>query len=725
MAFSSSKVEAPQITGSLFGTSSWAVSASWAPSSVSDRVAYQTAQSGTLFDVTSEVNNIPSTRSIGGALKPGDVSVLLQNINPGGVIISESYHLVYKRSSTGSIPISVGGTGLPQSRYNGEAWTQLLTGDSVYISTYLPAALSSSIEGTVQGSQYHSGSAVTGALYYDVTRGQYRVFKGLGNGGWQDLVSSGGSGGAFPFTGSAAISGTFQLDSTGSQRNKFATSSVFGNQPIQAAAAFGSNNEISASNAFAFGFGNKIAGQQAMAVGGQNIIGQFGGVSFAAGSSNLITASISSTGEGNGGAQVAMGYRSTSSAVLAMAIGTAVHAAGTSSFAQGGLYTRSGSFGGPNFEILASGGLALGGGSHAEGLYTTAIGVGSHAEGGGVIIPTTGSWTSLVGIQGGVAIGSGSHAEGRETTAIGNWSHTQGLDTVALGNYQFVAGQWNELVPSSSAFIIGDGTSDSQRHNLIYASGGRVDISGSLYVNGTEVSAGGGGAASTLQEVTTAGSTTTASVSILSNLVQGESGIASNFSHTEGRSVTASGFYSHAEGNFTTALGNWSHAEGSGTTAEGIGDHAEGGGSIARGNYSHAEGDVTTAAGPWSHTEGRGTTAGSSATATHVAGAYNISNANYQSVVGQYNQVNSTAGAFIVGNGASAGSRSNVLFAGGTSVQVTGSLLIQSASSNGEAVSNIGDTYTSTAKVTKMVTCTSAEYAAIATKDPNTFYIVI
>jgi hypothetical protein len=852
MAFSSSKVEAPQITGSLFGTASWAVSASWAPSNggSSQGVAYQTAESGTLFDVTKSYPGLgpAQTRSIGGALQPGDVNVLIQEYF--GTSQTESMNLVYKASTRATRSISMGGTGFPSSRMEGSGWAQVITSDLTQFGTYLPAAISSSVETAVLGGSYHSSSAVSGALYYDAARGQYRVFKGLNQGGWQDLVTGGSSGGAFPFTGSAAVSGTFQLDGTGSQMNKFTAS--WNGQPLQAAAAFGANNEISASWAYAFGQTNKVAGPQSMAIGGLNFIGQNSGVSFAAGSSNLITASVV-VGTG-GGAQVAMGYRVTSSAVLAIAIGTAVHAAGTSSFAQGGLYTRSGSLGGGNTEILASGGLALGGGSHAEGLYTTAIGVASHAEGGGFVQPLTGSWSSLVGIPGGIAIGSGSHAEGRETTAIGNWSHAegfknaaiglyshteganntatgvtshaeglqtsaigqnshtegelvkafgqgshaeghltttigeyshaegretttignwshaQGLDTVALGEYQFVAGQFNQLIPSSSAFIVGDGTSDSARKNLIYASGGRVDISGSLYINGTQVTSGGGGGGSvgTLQEVTTAGNQTSQSIVINGSLLHGNNPTILGFGlagHVEGTDSFVAGFYAHAEGSGTTAKGNYSHAEGVGSKALGQGSHAEGFSStaigassythgylpVAHANYSraegwltnaygeasrtegffcttdgrfaHAEGDTTAAWGTGSHSEGLETKA--QGNHSHAEGIGTIAISQGQHAQGQFNRVISGSGTVIIGNGTSNGSRSNLLFASGSQVQITGSLLIQSASVNGEAVSNIGDTYTSTQKVTKMVTCTSAEYAAIGTKDPNTFYIVI
>jgi hypothetical protein len=50
----------------------------------------------------------------------------------------------------------------------------------------------------------------------------------------------------------------------------------------------------------------------------------------------------------------------------------------------------------------------------------------------------------------------------------------------------------------------------------LYASGGRVDISGSLFLNGVAVTVGGG--ASTLQAVTTAGNQTSQSISITGSL---------------------------------------------------------------------------------------------------------------------------------------------------------------------------------------------------------------
>ena len=70
-------------------------------------------------------------------------------------------------------------------------------------------------------------------------------------------------------------------------------------------------------------------------------------------------------------------------------------------------------------------------------------------------------------------------------TATGLGSHAEGLGTVASGSYQYAGGQYNVSSSGQSAFIIGNGTSDSTRSNLIFASGSIVQITGSLRVNGS------------------------------------------------------------------------------------------------------------------------------------------------------------------------------------------------------------------------------------------------
>jgi hypothetical protein len=109
------------------------------------------------------------------------------------------------------------------------------------------------------------------------------------------------------------------------------------------------------------------------------------------------------------------------------------------------------------------GNIATGEYSHAEGSITKAIGDYSHAEGDNT-----------------QAKGNYSHAEGLETIASGSYSHAEGYRTIASANYQHVQGQWNATSLVESAFIVGNGTDDNNRSNLIHAAGNEVQISGSF-----------------------------------------------------------------------------------------------------------------------------------------------------------------------------------------------------------------------------------------------------
>lgn len=111
---------------------------------------------------------------------------------------------------------------------------------------------------------------------------------------------------------------------------------------------------------------------------------------------------------------------------------------------------------------------AIGINSHAQGLSTTASGSYSHAEG----------FTTI-------ASGPYSHAEGDQTIARGYASHTEGWGTVTSGSYQHVQGQYNISSSAQSAFIIGNGTADGSRSNLVFTSGSTFQITGSLDVNGS------------------------------------------------------------------------------------------------------------------------------------------------------------------------------------------------------------------------------------------------
>jgi len=131
-----------------------------------------------------------------------------------------------------------------------------------------------------------------------------------------------------------------------------------------------------------------------------------------------------------------------------------------------------------------------------------------------------------------------------------------------------------------------------------------------------------------------------------------------NYSHAEGNQSTASGFSSHAEGVVTFSNGDYSHAEGSQTKTYGFGAHAEGIETIANGDFSHAEGQETHSNGQYSHAEGYQTIANGDYSHTGGIGTYASSSG--QTVVGKYNITGNTTPLFIIGNGTSGNSRSDL-----------------------------------------------------------------
>jgi len=172
--------------------------------------------------------------------------------------------------------------------------------------------------------------------------------------------------------------------------------------------------------------------------------------------------------------------------------GNATKATGTGSHAEGyntqatGIYSHA-----EGQSTIASGSY-----SHAEGYETIASGLGSHAE--GYLTIASGSLSHAEG-EGTQALGPESHAEGYYTVASGFHSHAEGNQTVASGSYQHVQGQFNISSSAQSAFIIGNGTSNSNRKNLAFASGstfqvtGSLNVSGSITLNGSSITGGGGG----------------------------------------------------------------------------------------------------------------------------------------------------------------------------------------------------------------------------------------
>lgn len=104
--------------------------------------------------------------------------------------------------------------------------------------------------------------------------------------------------------------------------------------------------------------------------------------------------------------------------------------------------------------------------SHAEGRSTKAFGYNSHAE--GYSTTASGNFSHAEGSST-TASGPFSHAEGVGTRASGAYSHAGGFYTIASGVAQFVIGEYNVQKTDSSVFIIGKGSSDTSRANILRA----------------------------------------------------------------------------------------------------------------------------------------------------------------------------------------------------------------------------------------------------------------
>jgi hypothetical protein len=75
-------------------------------------------------------------------------------------------------------------------------------------------------------------------------------------------------------------------------------------------------------------------------------------------------------------------------------------------------------------------------------------------------------------------------------------------------------------------------------------------------------------------------------------------------------------------------------------------------------------------------------------TGSVTLGQFVQANGNYQTVVGAFNQVNSNSNSFIIGNGTGTGSRSNLLFASGSQIQVTGSIITNGVYMTPQTINN-------------------------------------
>jgi hypothetical protein len=167
----------------------------------------------------------------------------------------------------------------------------------------------------------------------------------------------------------------------------------------------------------------------------------------------------------------AEGYGTLASNLYAHAEGYLTTGSGQASHAEGISTTASGN----HSHAEGSGSIASGGASHAEGQLTLASGIYAHAEG---YLTTASAYASHAEGQNTTAGSGGSHAEGFYTSTVGNYSHAQGSGSIAWGIYSFAAGnrtiasgsvdvtqaafgRFNKRENTTSLFVIGNGTGDS------------------------------------------------------------------------------------------------------------------------------------------------------------------------------------------------------------------------------------------------------------------------
>ena len=160
-------------------------------------------------------------------------------------------------------------------------------------------------------------------------------------------------------------------------------------------------------------------------------------------------------------------------------------ASGTCSHAEGSGVTASGDFShSEGYNTIASYSYA-----HAEGFVTTASGQGSHAECG---YTTASGYCSHA--EGGDTIASGqcSHAEGAGTEASALASHANGLYTIANSQASTAIGKYNVADGTSSSdpkhlFIIGNGTDENARSNILEVDTTSLNVNGDIQRNGVSI----------------------------------------------------------------------------------------------------------------------------------------------------------------------------------------------------------------------------------------------
>lgn len=234
------------------------------------------------------------------------------------------------------------------------------------------------------------------------------------------------------------------------------TAHGFRNTAIDTAAFVTGRENIGAWGSFVGGYKNEVLGATASATGRSNIVS-------------------GSNATANGASNKAIGRNSHAEGLYTVSAGERSHSEGYSSnqletipaTAEEAITTfETTKFSmalGAQSHVEGRDTLALKGGSHSEGRETISDGLQAHAEG---YRSQALANTSHAEGSGTKATGVASHSEGMSTEAKGKGSHAEGLGTIAAGEGQHVSGKYNKE-NTSALFIIGNGTSDSDRRNVM------------------------------------------------------------------------------------------------------------------------------------------------------------------------------------------------------------------------------------------------------------------
>ena len=314
------------------------------------------------------------------------------------------------------------------------------------------------------------------------------------------------------FGGDAVVSGNVRIDQSLAQGNSVVASGLYSHAQGFATNATNFYTHAEGISTNATGFYSHAEGNTTTA----------SGIAAHAEGLGSLASGVSSHAEGDsatssGDYSHAEGSGSIASGKYAHAEGTATLAAGDYSHAEGFSATTYGDYS----HAEGSGATTYATASHAEGFSATTYGDYSHAE--GQFTNTYGLASHAEGFFT-IARGESSHAEGYGSETFGTGSFAAGLYTVASGavdganpptTTQAAFGKYNLRDNVVSLFVVGDGLDDTNRHDILRVDSGSVQVTGSLFVNGVQITGGGGGGGTQKQFIAKYEETTSTSTVVI------------------------------------------------------------------------------------------------------------------------------------------------------------------------------------------------------------------